>query len=86
MATGDVTIVVQVEGGAAKTATIPSVTRVHAMTWANRAQANSGNPALTDATWSVGIANGAADEVILSAENELKSAAAPSRPTYTAAS
>lgn len=86
MAIGDVTIVVQVEGGDAKTATIPSVTRVNALVWLNRAQASRGNPALTDATWSAYIANGTADEIILSAENEMKAAVLPPRPTYTAAS
>ena len=51
MATGDVTIVVQVEGGAAKTATIPTATRVQAMAWLNRNRGDSDNPNLTDATW-----------------------------------
>ena len=86
MATGDVTIVVQVEGGAAKTATIPTATRVQAMAWLNRNRGDSDNPNLTDATWSVHIANSAANGVIHAAEKQLIEAAAPSTPTYTAAS
>ncbi len=39
MATGDITIVVTVEGGSAKTATIPSATRVNALAWMNRGEA-----------------------------------------------
>ena len=52
MATGDVTIVVQVEGGAAKTATIPSATRVNAIARLNRDRGDLENPNLTNATWS----------------------------------
>jgi len=85
MATGDVTIVVQVEGGAAKTATIPSATRVQAMAWLNRSRGGSDNPNLTNATWSVYMANSAANGVIHAAEKQLIEAAAPSTPTYTAA-
>ena len=86
MATGDVTIVVQVEGGAAKTATIPSATRVNALAWLNRSRGGSDNPNLTNATWSVYMANSAANGVIHAAEKQLISAAAPSTPTFTAAS
>ena len=86
MATGDVTIVVQVEGGAAKTATIPSATRVNALAWLNRSRGGSDNPNLTNATWSVYLANSAANGVIHAAEKQLISAAAPSTPTFTAAS
>ena len=87
MATGDVTIVVQVEGGAAKTATIPSATRVQAMAWINRSHAGTvEDPNLTNATWSVYLANSAANGVIHAAEKQLIEAAAPSTPTYTAAS
>ena len=87
MATGDVTIVVQVEGGAAKTATIPSATRVNALAWLNRNHAGtSEDPNLTNATWSVLIANDAAGGVIGSANKQLIAAAAPSTPTFTAAS
>ena len=85
MATGDVTIVVQVEGGAAKTATIPSATRVNALAWLNRNRGDSDNPNLTNATWSVYLANSAANGVIHAAEKQLIEAAAPSTPTYTAA-
>ena len=86
MATGDVTIVVQVEGGAAKTATIPSATRVSALAWLNRDRGDSDYPNLTNATWSVYMANSAANGVIHAAEKQLISAAAPSTPTFTAAS
>ena len=87
MATGDVTIVVQVEGGSAKTATIPSATRVNAMAWLNRNRGGEfQDPNLTDATWSVYLANSAANGVIHAAEKQLISAAAPTTPTFTAAS
>ena len=86
MATGDVTIVVQVEGGAAKTATIPSATRVSALAWLNRDRGDSDNPNLTNATWSVYLANSAANGIIHAAEKQLIEAAAPSTPTFTAAS
>ena len=84
MATGDITIVVTVEGGTAKTATIPSATRVNAMAWMNRA--DSGREVdLTDATYSVHLANSAANGIIHAAEKQLTAAAAPSTPTFTAA-
>jgi len=87
MATGDVTIVIQVEGGAAKTATIPSATRVQAIAWLNRSRSGIGDDInLTNATWSVHIANGCANGVIHAAEKQLIEAAAPSTPTFTAAS
>ena len=88
MATGDVSIVVQVEGGAAKTATIPSATRVSALAWLNRSRGSGEGqePNLTNATWSVYIANSAANGVIHAAEKQLISAAAPTTPTFTAAS
>ena len=84
MATGDITIVVTIEGGSAKTATIPSATRVNAMAWMNRAEAVR-ETAFTDATYSVHLANNAANGIIHAAEKQLTSAAAPSTPTYTAA-
>ena len=86
MATGDVTIVVTVEGGAAKTATIPTATRVQAMAWLNRNRGSAEDPNLTNATWSVHMANNAANSVIHAAEKQLISAAAPTTPTFTAAS
>jgi hypothetical protein len=86
MATGDVTITVQVEGGTAKTATIPTATRVQAMAWLNRNRGSAEDPNLTNATWSVHMANNAANSVIHAAEKQLISAAAPSTPTFTAAS
>jgi len=86
MATGDVTIVVQVEGGAAKTATIPTATRVNAIAWLNRNRGSTENPNLTNATWSVYLANSAANGIIHAAEKQLISAAAPTTPTFTAAS
>mgnify|MGYP003657217695 CR=1 FL=1 len=84
MATGDISIVVQVEGGSAKTATIPSATRVNALAWMNRV----GNPNevdFTDATYSVHLANNAANGIIHAAEKQITEAAKPSTPTFTAA-
>ena len=52
MATGDITIVVTVEGGTAKTATVPSATRINALAWLNRERGgDDGVPNLTDATY-----------------------------------
>lgn len=86
MATGDITIVVTVEGGSAKTATIPSATRVNALAWMNRDRGDEdGRPILTNATYSVSIANSAANGIIHSAEKQLTQAAAPSTPAFTAA-
>ena len=87
MATGDITIVVTVEGGSAKTATIPSATRVNALAWMNRAEAPvpRRETPLTNDTYSVHIANSAANAIIHAAEKQLTAAAAPSTPTYTAA-
>ena len=85
MATGDITIVVTVEGGSAKTATIPSATRVNALAWMNNDRGTEAIPNLTDATYSVHIANGAANGIIHAAEKQLTQAAAPSTPTFTAA-
>ena len=81
MATGDITIVVTVEGGSAKTATIPSATRVNALAWMNRDRESD----LTDATYSVHIANSAANGIIHAAKKQLTEAAEPATPTYTAA-
>ena len=86
MATGDITIVVTVEGGSAKTATVPTATRVNALAWMNRSRGSDDNPNLTDATSSVHLANSAANGIIHAAEKQLISAAAPSTPTFTAAS
>ena len=85
MATGDITIVVTVEGGSAKTATIPSATRVNALAWMNRDRGGDESRNLNDVTYSVHIANTAAKEIIHSAEKQLTQAAAPSTPTFTAA-
>jgi len=82
MATGDIMIVVTVEGGTAKTATVPSVTRVNALAWLNRNREVN----LTDATYSVHIANSAANGIIHAAKKQLVAAAEPTTPTYTAAS
>ena len=84
MATGDISIVVTVEGGSAKTATIPSATRVNAMAWLNRGE-SSRDVDFTDATYSVHIANSAANGIIHAAEKQITEAAKPSTPTYTAA-
>ena len=85
MATGDITIVVTVEGGTAKTATVPSATRVNGLAWMNRSRGSADNPNLTDATYSVHLANSAANGIIHAAEKQLITAAAPSTPTFTAA-
>ena len=85
MATGDITIVVTVEGGTAKTATVLSGVRVNALAWMNRDRGSADNPNLTDATYSVHLANSAASGIIHAAEKQLISAAAPTTPTYTKA-
>ena len=95
MANGDILIEVTVEGGTKKSATIPSATRVNALAWMNRAEAqiagvdSDGIPTapvdLTDATYSVHIANQAANNIIHAAEKQLTQAAKPSTPTFTAA-
>ena len=84
MATGDITIVVTVEGGSAKTATVPSATRVNALAWMNRAEAGR-EVELTDATYSVHLANSTANGIVHVAEKQLVQAAKPSTPTFTAA-
>tara|TARA_Y100000401_G_scaffold97908_1_gene85479 strand:- start:5 stop:274 length:270 start_codon:yes stop_codon:yes gene_type:complete len=88
MATGDITIVVTVEGGSAKTATVPSATRVNALAWMNRDRGGDDGerePNLTDATYSVHIANNTAKSIIHAAEKQITQAAKPSTPTFTAA-
>ncbi len=85
MATGDITIVVTVEGGSAKTATVPTATRVNAMAWMNRSRGGADNPNLTDATYSVHIANSAANGIIHAAEKQLTAEVTPTPPTYTPA-
>mgnify|MGYP006416096623 CR=1 FL=1 len=86
MATGDITIVVTVEGGSAKTATVPSATRVLALAWANKDRGIlPDNPNLTDATYSVRLANSVANGIVRAAEKQLTEAAKPSTPTFTAA-
>ena len=87
MATGDITIVVTVEGGTDKTATVLSAVRVNALAWMNSDRGDyDENPNLTDATYSAHIANKAATAIVSAAEKQLISAAAPTTPTYTAAS
>ena len=85
MATGDITIVVTVEGGTSKTATVPTATRVNALAWMNRSRGDADNPNLTDATYSVHLANSAANGIIHAAEKQLITAAAPTTPTFTKA-
>ena len=86
MATGDISIVVTVEGGSAKTAIIPSATRVNALAWMNRERIpDPDRVALTDATYSVHIANSAANGIIHAADKQITEAAKPSTPTFTAA-
>ena len=86
MSVGDITIRVEVEGGTAKTATVPSATRVNALAWMNRNRGDADNPNLTDATYSVHLANSAANGIIHAAKKQLVAAAEPTTPTYTAAS
>jgi hypothetical protein len=86
MSVGDITIRVEVEGGTAKTATILSAVRVNALAWMNRNNGGPDNPNLTDATYSVHIANSAANGIIHAAKKQLTAAAEPTTPTYTAAS
>ena len=84
MATGDILIEVTVEGGSKKSATIPSATRVKALEWLNRSEmARDTN--LTDATYSVQIANSAANGIVRTAEKQLAEDAKPSTPSFTAA-
>jgi len=86
VANGDITIRVEVEGGTAKTATVLSAVRVNALAWMNRSRGDADNPDLTDATYSVHIANSAANGIIHAAKKQLTAAAEPTTPTYTAAS
>ena len=81
MATGDITIVVTVEGGSAKTATIPTATRINALAWMNRDREVN----LTDATYSVHLANSTANGIIHAAKKQLVAAAEPTTPTFTKA-
>ena len=85
MATGDITIVVTVEGGSAKTATVPSAIRINALVWMNRSRGDADNPNLTDATYSVHLANSAANGIINAAKSQLAAAVEPATPTFTAA-
>ena len=84
MATGDILIEVTVEGGTKKSATVPSASRVNALAWMNRTGVGR-DEALTDDTYSVHIANSAANGIIHAAEKQLTQAAKPSTPTFTAA-
>ena len=85
MATGDVKITVQVTGGTAKTATILSAVRVDAIAWLNRSRGGEDNPDLTDDTWSVHIANSAANGIVHAADKQLTAEVTPTPPTYTPA-
>ena len=86
MATGDITIRVEVEGGTAKTATVLSAVRVNAMAWMNRGRGSDDNPNLTDDSYSAHIANSAANGIIHAAKKQLTAAAEPTTPTFTRAS
>mgnify|MGYP003153646528 CR=1 FL=1 len=85
MATGDVTITVTVQGGTAKTASLKSAVRVDAIAWLNRSRGGEDNPDLTDDTWSVHIANSAANGIVHAADKQMTSAVTPTPPTYTPA-
>ena len=84
MATGDILIEGTVEGGTKKSATIPSATRVNALAWMNRLT-DPDRVDLTDATYSVHIANLAANGIIHAADKQATEAAKPATPTFTAA-
>jgi len=86
MATGDITIVVTVEGGTSKTATVPTATRINALAWMNRSRGDADNPNLTNDSYSVHLANSAANGIIHAAKKQLVAAAEPTTPTYTRAS
>ena len=86
MSVGDITIRVEVEGGTAKTATVLSAVRVNALAWMDRNYGGPDNPNLTDDSYSVHIANSAANGIIHAAKKQLTAAAEPTTPTYTAAS
>jgi hypothetical protein len=85
MSVGDITIRVEVEGGTAKTATVLSAVRVNALAWMNRGRGDADNPNLTNDSYSVHIANSAANGIIHAAKKQLTAAAEPTTPTYTAA-
>jgi len=85
MSVGDITIRVEVEGNTAKTATVLSAVRVNALAWMNRSRGDADNPNLTDATYSVHLANSTANGIIHAAEKQLITAAAPTTPTFTKA-
>jgi len=84
MANGDILVEITVVGGTKKSATIPSATRVNALAWMNRAEAGR-EVELTDATYSVHLANSTANGIVHVAEKQLVQAAKPSTPTFTAA-
>jgi len=86
MSVGDITIVVTVEGGTAKTATVLSAVRVNALAWMNRSRGSDDNPNLTNDSYSVHLANSAANGIIHAAKKQLVAAAEPTTPTYTRAS
>ena len=84
MATGDILIEITVEGGTKKSATVPSASRVNALAWMNRDGVGRETD-LTDATYSVYLANSAANSIVRTAEKQLTEDAKPSTPTFTAA-
>ena len=84
MANGDVTITVAIAGGSvSKAAVIPSASRVKAIARLNN---TSDDADLTDNTWAIRVCNSAANGIIKTAEKQLIVDAAPTKPTYTAAS
>ena len=85
MSVGDITIRVEVEGGTAKPATVLSAVRVNALAWMNRSRGDEDNPNLTDATYSVHLANSTANGIINAAKSQLAAAAEPTTPTFTKA-
>ena len=81
MATGDVTITVTIEGGVSKVATVASAHRVKAIEYVNL----SADPAYTDETWAVLMANKSGNGIIHAANTQLAIDAEPTPATFTAA-
>jgi hypothetical protein len=82
MATGDVTLSIVVEGGATKSATFDSATRVKAKLYVTTADSDLS----ADADWQVYAINQAASQLISHANKQLESETSFTAKTFTAAS
>jgi len=82
MATGDVTISIAVEGGATKSASFNSATRVKAKLYVT----DSDLDLSADADWQVYAVNKAASVLVAQANNQLEKETTFTAKTYTAAS